>query len=81
MKLDQQILGLIQDASEELQDITLEKVNELNKRVELFQLQPPTTPSQQGSGEDYEVTMQKSDHKNVSDVASTLPTSSCDAPS
>ena len=47
--------------------------------MELLQLQLPTTPSQQGSGEDHEVTMLRSDHENVSDVASTLPTSSCDA--
>ena len=87
-KLDQQILDLIQDAteleamimdSEELQDIILEKVNELNKHVELFQLRPPTTPSQQESGENDEVTVLRSDHENVCDVASTLPTSLCNA--
>ena len=88
VQLDQQIFALIQDAtaleesimdSEELQDTILEKVNELNKRVELFQLQTPTN-SRQGSGEDHGDTTQESDHENVSEVASTLPISSCDAP-
>ena len=40
MQLDQQIFVLLQDAStldsEALQDLILEKVNELNRRVELF---------------------------------------------
>ena len=82
--LDEQIFALIEDTteleeaildSEELQDTITGKVNELNKRVELFQLPRthPHTVIQQGSSE--------ADKENVSDVPSSLlPSSSRDTP-
>ena len=87
VQLDKQIFELIQDAtvleesimdSEELQDTILEKVNELIKCVELFQLQPLNSQNQVKI---MEIRMTPdSDHKIVSDVASTLLISSGDAP-
>ena len=75
VQLDEQIFVRIQDAtaleeaiidSEELQDLILEKVNELNRRVELFQLHPRNWHQES----DGNVTPD-SDQETVSDLAST----------
>ena len=81
VELDQQITELIQDPdeletaildAEELQDLILEKINELNKRVETLSRQThvATAPalSHQGSGE---VVTPEATHSNVSTTTST----------
>ena len=55
----------------ELQDLILEKVNELNRRVELFQLHPCNWHQES----DGDVTSD-SDYETVSDLASTIMSSS-----
>ena len=57
--------------SEELQDLILEKVNELNRRVELFQLHPCNWHQES----DGDITSD-SDHETASDLASTIMSSS-----
>ncbi|XP_065884078.1 uncharacterized protein [Dysidea avara] len=72
VKMDQEICGLIEDAntledtimdSEELQDTIAEKINELNKRIELL-----SQPSSKKSGDDHTVTIPETD--NNSDTTS-----------
>ena len=88
VKLDEQIFELIEDSSEledaimdseELQDSIVEKVNELHKRVEIFQRPCHTTTTSQPV-EISEATppLQEPDRENVSDITSTLPLSLCD---
>jgi len=87
VKLDKQIFELIQYPSEleeatmdseELQDTIVEKVNELNKRVEIFQWSCPATTTSQPRAGEATLTLQEPDLEKVSDVTSTLPISSCD---
>ena len=70
VKIDQEIYGLIEDAntledtimdSEELQDTITEKINELNKRIELL-----SQPSSKKSGDDHTVTIPETDNNRPS---------------
>ena len=79
--LDQQIIDLVQDPgelemaildAEELQDLILEKINELNQRVDMLSRQTTvvSAASQQTSGD--KVTSEAT-HENVSTTSSTQP--------
>ena len=70
VKIDQEICGLIEDTntledtimdSEELQDTIAEKINELNKRIELL-----SQPSSKKSGDDHTVTIPETNNNRPS---------------
>ena len=75
--LDQRIIDLVQDPddletaildAEELQDLIMEKINELNQRVEMLSRQTCVFPSVASDKVTSEVT-----HENVSNTPSTQP--------
>ncbi|XP_065885751.1 serine-rich adhesin for platelets-like [Dysidea avara] len=75
VKIDQEICGLIEDAntledtimdSEELQDTIAEKINELNKRIELL-----SQPSSKKSGDCRETVATETSIENIENVSTT----------